>query len=111
MSWFVYLLRCLDGSLYTGVTTDLCRRLREHGGEGGRGAKYTASRRPLGFAAAWTAPDRSAALRLEARLKRLTHREKEEAAACGTDLAAACGCAPVRILPDGTIPNDTPEIP
>ena len=45
MSWFVYLARCADGSLYTGVTTDPARRERAH--NRGRGAAYTRSRRPV----------------------------------------------------------------
>ena len=110
MSWFVYLLRCRDGSLYAGITTDLSRRLREHAGEGGRGAKYTAAHAPLGFAAAWAAPDRSSASRLEARLKRLSRSGKESAAEAGTDLASLCGCVPVRIHPDGTVTDEAPEI-
>ena len=82
--YYVYLLRCADGSLYAGITTDLRRRLREHRGEGGRGARYTRSRQPLGYLAAWTAADRASASRLEARLKRLGHGEKE--ALAGRDL-------------------------
>ena len=75
--YYVYLLRCEDGSLYAGITTDLARRLREHRGEGGRGARYTRARRPLGYHAAWTAPDRAAAGRLEYQLKKLGHAGKE----------------------------------
>ena len=75
--YYVYLLRCGGGVLYTGITTDLRRRLREHRGEGGRGAKFTRAREVLGYAGAWTAGDRAAASRLEYRLKQLSHREKE----------------------------------
>ena len=82
--YYVYLLRCKDGSLYAGITTDLARRLREHRGPGGRGAKYTRVRQPLGYLAAWTASDRAAASRLEFRLKRMGHGEK--AALAGHDL-------------------------
>ena len=82
--YYVYLLRCTGGSLYAGITTDLGRRYREHRGEGGRGAKYTQAHPPLGYAGAWSAPDRAAASRLEARLKRLGHGEKE--ALLGRDL-------------------------
>ena len=74
---YVYLLRCQDDSLYVGITTDLSRRLREHRGEGGRGAKYTRAHPPLGYAAAWRAPDRAAAGRLEYQLKKLGHAGKE----------------------------------
>ena len=75
--YYVYLLRCLDGSLYAGITTDLARRLREHRGAGDRGAKSTRAKGVVGYLAAWTAPDRAAAGRLEYRLKRMGHEEKE----------------------------------
>jgi len=79
--YYVYLLRCQDGSLYTGVTTDPARRLRQHAGLLPGGAKYTAARRPAAFAAVWEAGEKSAALSLERRLKRLTHAQKEALAA------------------------------
>ena len=75
--YYVYLLRCGDGTLYTGITTDLSRRLAEHQGAGRRGAKYTAAHRAVSMEAAWTAGDRSGASKLEYRLKRLTKGEKE----------------------------------
>jgi putative endonuclease len=49
-AWFVYLLRCADGTLYTGITTDVDRRLAEHNGNHGLGARYTRSRRPVTLA-------------------------------------------------------------
>jgi putative endonuclease len=73
---FVYLLRCADGSLYCGWTTDVDRRVAEHGA--GRGSRYTRSRRPVELAAAFEAADRSAALREEARIKRLSRAAKLE---------------------------------
>ena len=74
MDAFVYLLRCADGSLYCGWTTDLARRLAAH--QRGTGSRYTTRRRPVEIAAAWRAADRSAAMRLEARIKRLPRPEK-----------------------------------
>lgn len=71
---FVYLLRCGDGSLYCGWTNDLDRRVAAHAA--GAGAKYTSGRRPVEVAAAWSAPDRSAAMRLEAQIKRAPRAEK-----------------------------------
>jgi putative endonuclease len=71
---WVYLLRCRDGSLYCGWTNDLARRLRRH--EDGTASRYTSSRRPVALAAARELPDRSAAMREEARVKRLTRAEK-----------------------------------
>ena len=72
--WFLYVLRCADGTLYTGVTTDLARRVTEH--NSGRGARYTAGRRPVALLAAWRFPDRGAAQRAEARFRRLSQARK-----------------------------------
>ncbi|MBQ8390303.1 MAG: pyridoxamine 5'-phosphate oxidase family protein [Oscillibacter sp.] len=72
--WYVYILRCADGTLYTGSTTDLQRRLRTH--NSGKGAKYTRSRRPVEFAYWEQAADKSAAFRREAAIKALTRAEK-----------------------------------
>lgn len=82
--YYVYLLRCGDGSLYAGITTDPARRLAEHQGRGGRGARYTAARRALRMEGVWTAEDRSSASRLEYRFKRLTRAEKETLLRNGT---------------------------
>ncbi len=71
---WVYLLRCVDGSLYTGWTVDVEARLARH--RTGRGSRYTASRRPLELALAIPMPDRTAARREEARIKRLPRAEK-----------------------------------
>lgn len=71
---WVYLLRCRDGSLYCGWTVDLSRRLAAHAA--GRASRYTASRRPVALAAALPMPDRRAALREEARIKRLDRAAK-----------------------------------
>ena len=74
MDWYVYILRCGDGSLYTGMTDDVQRRLAAH--RSGRGAKYTRGRGPLEPVYIESVPDRSAALRREAQIKRLTRTEK-----------------------------------
>jgi putative endonuclease len=66
---WVYLLRCRDGSLYTGWTIDVERRLRRH--RAGRASRYTASRLPVELALVLPMPDRTAARREEARIKRL----------------------------------------
>lgn len=76
MPWVVYILRCGDGTLYTGCTNDLPRRLEAH--RAGRGAKYTRSRPPVALAYLEDVPDRSSALRREAAIKRLTRRQKLE---------------------------------
>lgn len=75
MSWFVYMLRCGDGTLYTGVTDDVPRRLAAH--RAGKGAKYTRGRGPLELVYQEQVPDKSAALRREYQIKRLPKQEKE----------------------------------
>jgi putative endonuclease len=65
----VYLLRCRDGSLYTGWTNDLARRLRAH--QAGKGGRYTRSRLPVELVLAIPQPDVTSARREEARIKRL----------------------------------------
>ena len=71
------MLRCSDGSLYTGITTDLARRLSEHSEKRAKGAKYTHSRTVLGVAAVWQTDGRSEASRLEAFIKKLSKIKKE----------------------------------
>ena len=73
--WFVYILRCSDGSLYTGISKDVGRRCRQH--NEGTASRYTRSRRPVRLAYQERQPDQSAALRREAAIKALSHREKE----------------------------------
>jgi putative endonuclease len=73
-SAYVYILRCRDGSLYTGWTDDLSRRLDAH--TAGKASKYTRSRLPVRLAAWFALDDASSARSLEARFKRLTRREK-----------------------------------
>ena len=76
---YVYILRCRDGSLYTGWTDDLRRRLDAH--LAGKASKYTRSLLPVRLAAWFALSDASAARSLEARFKRLTRREKLQALA------------------------------
>jgi len=71
---WVYVLRCRDGSLYTGWTSDLDRRLARHAD--GKASRYTASRLPVELAAAWPMPDRGAAMREERRIKSLPRADK-----------------------------------
>jgi len=68
--WFVYVVRCADRSLYTGVTTGAERRITEH--NEGRGARYTRSRGPVALVYLETVADRGAALRREHEIKRMT---------------------------------------
>lgn len=73
--WYVYILECNDGSLYTGVTTDRVRRLNEHN-KSKKGAKYTKTRRPVRMVWSKKMPDRSSALKEEYRIKRLSRKNK-----------------------------------
>lgn len=75
--YHLYILKCSDGSLYTGITTDLARRMSEHGG-GKLGAKYTRGRRPVEIVYSRRFRNRSNASREEARIKSLSRSEKLE---------------------------------
>ncbi len=74
MPWLVYILRCRDGSLYTGITNDLDRRLAAH--SSGKASRYTRSRLPVTLVHREGQPSKSKALRQEAAIKRLTRAEK-----------------------------------
>lgn len=73
-AYTVYILRCADGTLYTGCTNDLARRLRTH--SAGKGAKYTRARLPVELVYSEPALDKSQALRREAAIKALSRGEK-----------------------------------
>ncbi len=73
-AWYVYILRCADGTLYTGITNDVVRRLDSH--NRGQGAKYTRSRLPVDLAYVTEVADRGAASRLENEIKKLSHAQK-----------------------------------
>ena len=75
-NWKLYILRCRDGSLYTGITTDVQKRLTAH--NCGKGAKYTRSRRPVELVYQETCKDHSEALRREVQVKALNREEKEK---------------------------------
>lgn len=75
--WIVYILSCSDGSFYTGITTDIRRRVKEH--NAGSASKYTRSRHPVElFWRSGTIKTRSEALRLEYKIKSLSHLEKTQ---------------------------------
>ena len=80
MSWFVYMLRCGDDTLYTGITDDVEKRLAAH--RAGKGAKYTRGRGPLELVYMEPQPDKPAALRREIAIKKMT-REKKLALCAG----------------------------
>jgi putative endonuclease len=87
MPWTVYLARCGDGTLYTGITTDPDRRLAEH--NAGCGAAYTRSRLPVTLVYLETVADRSRALRREHAIRRMSRVQKEALAAEGAPLQDA----------------------
>lgn len=74
--WYIYIVCCADGTLYTGVTTDVERRVEEHNGTV-RGAAYTRSRQPVACVYTERCDSRSAALKREYRVKKLSRAEKE----------------------------------
>ena len=74
MNWTVYILECADGSLYTGITKDLIRRITEH--EAGKGARYTVSRGPFRLVYQEFQPTRSEAAKREAAIKAMTRATK-----------------------------------
>ena len=73
-NWYLYILRCGDGTLYTGITTDVEKRLETH--RAGKGAKYTRGRGPVQLRWKEECPDHSHALRREIQVKRLSRSEK-----------------------------------
>jgi putative endonuclease len=79
--WQVYLLRCADGSLYTGIARDAGARLADH--NAGRGAKYTRGRRPVTLVYTEAAADRAAALKREHAIKQLPRAAKHALIAAG----------------------------
>ena len=75
--WSVYMVRCGDGTLYTGIATDVRRRVAEHTRRDGRGAKYLRGRGPLRLVFVMAVGGRSRALRIESRIKRFRKARKE----------------------------------
>jgi len=75
--WFVYIVRCADDSLYTGITKDVDRRVREHNEGDKLAAKYTRARRPVVLVYQETCGSRSAATRREIEIKLLSRKDKK----------------------------------
>ena len=75
--WFIYILRCADNSLYTGITLDVDKRLDEHNGISTNGAKYTHARRPVKLVYQETVSSRSEACKREYAIKSLKKQQKE----------------------------------
>lgn len=76
MSFYVYILQCVDGSFYTGYTKDLDERTKQH--ENGKGAKYTKAHKPQKVAYVELFGSRSSAMKRERAIKKLTHQQKHE---------------------------------
>ena len=74
--YYIYMLRCRDGSFYTGIAADIEKRLRQHASGGAACAKYTRAHPPEALAALWQAEDHVAAARLEALIKQLPREKK-----------------------------------
>jgi putative endonuclease len=78
MSFYVYILLCMDGSFYTGYTKDVDLRMRQH--ESGKGAKYTKAHRPQKLAYVEVFGSRSSAMKRERAIKKLSHQQKQQLA-------------------------------
>jgi putative endonuclease len=76
MSYYCYIVECADGSFYTGWTLDPARREKQH--NSGRGAKYTRLHRPVHLVFIEEQPDRSSAMKREARIKMMNHGQKQK---------------------------------
>lgn len=87
--WHVYVVRCADGTLYTGVAIDVAKRVAEHNGAGKSGARYTRARRPVRLVYQEAAANRSAACKREWRIKQLTRREKLALIGAGSRMISA----------------------
>jgi len=85
-AWYVYMVRCDDGSVYTGISTDVARRLVEHQRGGARSARYLRTRRPVSVIFSQSVGDRSTALSAEHAIKRLEKTQKEALARGATTL-------------------------
>jgi len=77
-AWAVYILRCADGSLYTGITRNVARRVEEHNSNGLLAARYTRARRPVALVYQEPAATRSAAGKREYQIKRMARSDKQE---------------------------------
>lgn len=74
MAWYVYIVECKDRTLYTGISNNIDKRIREH--NSGIGSKYTRGRRPVKLLARWDCTDKSSASKMENKIKGLTREDK-----------------------------------
>jgi putative endonuclease len=75
--WYLYMVRTVDDSLYTGISTDVVRRFREHCAQGGKTAKYLLAHKPQSLAFSLALGDRSLALKVERHFKLLSKKDKD----------------------------------
>jgi putative endonuclease len=90
-AWVVYMVRCADGSLYTGISVEVTRRIEEHNSSDQLGARYTRTRRPVELVYSETVSSRSTASRREREIKRLPRQKKEALLAATAPLARTAG--------------------
>lgn len=76
--YYIYIIKCEGGELYTGIAADISRRMREHFSQSEKCAKYTRTHKAVSLEALWTAESRSLASKLEYRIKRLPRKRKQE---------------------------------
>ena len=96
--WFVYLIECRNGSIYTGIAIDVAARYAAHAA--GKGARYTRAHPPHKLLAAIAYPDRASALKEEYRIKRLTPENKRKLAEEAANPEAVSRTAPAATAPD-----------
>ncbi|RFU46125.1 GIY-YIG nuclease family protein [Paraburkholderia sp. DHOC27] len=104
MPWFLYLIECADGSVYTGIAVDVQARFAKH--LNGTGARYTRSRKPLHVLASFEMADRSSALRAEHRVKQLPASEKRALAAGARTIESVLPAPPVNDDVDADVDTD-----
>lgn len=90
--WYLYMVRCRDGSIYVGVALDAVRRFQEHSGQGPKCAKYLRGRGPLQLICLFLLPTKREAMQLEYRLKRKSKKYKEAVVAGQIPLADVLAC-------------------
>ena len=88
--WYVYIVRCADNSLYTGVATDLARRINEHNADDRLGARYTRARRPVQLVYSEVCNGRSQAQQREYAIRKLSRAQKESLLAVNPPQVTMC---------------------
>ncbi len=102
MEYYVYVLRCHGDVLYTGITADLAKRMREHVLALPAGAKFTRAHKPEAIVGLWRTENKSLALKLEYRIKSLKREEKLE--------LLKSPCKVTELLWEGAVPCDIPDL-